>query len=1090
MSGTPNRGTGGAGASPGGAGPSPQQLAQMMAAMGGSPGPNGMPQMSPQQMAQLAAMMGGRGGPGGPIPPQMLAAMMAAAGGGGPQPGGGPGAGPAGPSPQQLAAQQQHQQSLALQENKELMHKTIMTRFAVLLSDIATVTKILEEGDRYDVNHSNPAPLTFPPLLVVACMVGNSKMVAYLLEKKPSLGIALNFPRRKVTVLHIAIMFGFTGVVKQLIDAGMKPIVLGSPDRLQGAELPLFTACATGNADLVRYFVDDLGAETAITLAYAPPPGQPAPPFLQSLPRDAIYAACIGYRPYMGDMMDMMEVVLSRGIEGVQGLSIPPQAYPAWPKSTEPALMTTEALDNPITASKPNYKAVLSLLIDKYGLGGINGPSTIPVPAEVANKPGYVNLRDPFPAAKWHDYARVAAQHANKEAVEFFLERGLLNTPLPAHIHVSKATDEASTRAVPALAVTADAGKDVKMEVVGGSVLGVGLLGSLSYPVTTLEALHTFTVRVACRPQNCFRLAHLLPATAIIVRQILNLPSDVQQIAAMVARHAGAMEKQKKEKAGAAVDDEEEEPTLSPRYIDALKAQCLHITMFLTNVMKQRPTSAPHYEDVNKSKTMDTFIISACEHASNRFAMALSALQEFAKKDSHAQSILEHASSEYKKIMATSFADVDDDDDESEKAAEKAFMRLLDPSEAMNQERFTAICMCLASNQRKKGGARWRKAAWGPEPLFCKEGVTSATTVASSSTATTTSTTTAAAFSDTDYTSIDPETYPLSSAFRTPSLDESSAAGGAGAAGGKDSKKTGGGGGFLKSALTLIKETATVDDGGAGSDEFAKLVSRQVVIREIRQHTAELLYYYKHPQNLSLSSSLYQAAEDVCSPDFWGAPPPPSAVKGEKNELDIQDVPMPEGAAASHLVKTIEKAFSAGYRSGPFFIPASATTTSGGSGSSEAVAAAAAVRAKEIGASTNAPIEAGLELSSQADYQQERAQRAAAIAGSGSTTSSSAASATTTAATVKDVDEDDLLLRAMAGAAGGAAAASSSSSAKAPAKGKKTTEGGKAGDAAAIGGRSGVCGNDAWFPASLAAAVVAAGWIVVSGWLNAQQPSS
>jgi len=516
------------------------------------------------------------------------------------------------------------------------MGQTIISRLSVLLHDRDTLAQLLADG--YDVSH---APGDFAPLALWAVISGSTAILDLVLERKPVLGVRIGLQRRQYSLLHAAVLLGHHTQARRLCEAGLAPLLRSSPP---GTDNVLHVACLAGQAGLLRYFVEECGADPHATTpgelvqlnpAAAQPPagGQAAPasppsPVMAanpSIPRDAVEAACIGLRPYLVDVADLLEAVLSRSIEGVQGVTVAPGTFPPWPRGTDGAV----ALDSGACDVRlGDTTAVLELLVDRYGCGP-------PHPA---------SQQDPKAALaasiRWFAYARAAAMHANAEALRFMLDRGLLDPP-PSVQPLTAAgagpdsaaapepplADEApapgaaplaaaaalrppvlavfAAPAAPASGAPDSAAVAAELAAVRSSLLCHATFGPLAFPPAANQVLQTLFIRAGCRPPFTFRLQLLCPPTALLVRCGRAMPADVAEAGAAVARRATLLAaRAATAAAGPSGRLGPAPPALSSLYVPMWARAAEDLARLAKALVDRRPAVAPHYERGNVDETL------------------------------------------------------------------------------------------------------------------------------------------------------------------------------------------------------------------------------------------------------------------------------------------------------------------------------------------------------------------------------------------------------------------------------------------------------------------------------------------------------
>jgi len=774
-------------------------------------------------------------------------------------------------------------------EQRKLFNMAVFARIATLLDDRATIEKMFDDG--YEPGHGMNG---FAPLVVFAAMLGSMPVLNMLLERKANVNVSISMQRRKLTPLHVATLLGFADVAKALIGAGASALLNAGPDRLQGIEPFLFSACAAGQAELLQLFVEEHACDPTVAIALPPaltqgPPASPAIAqarlVLPSMPLDCLQAACAGPRAYNQELCDLLEVTLSPVLEALGGnFRIPQEALPAWPRGSAPAVAAAaagtgagEALGG---ARRPparrDTRAVLSLLLDRYGLGGAGSGAADAGASAVAGVPAAaasVRMLGPFPPARWHEYARIAALHANAEAVAFFLERGLLDNPPP------EAPLAVFERAAPAAGGAADAPAG-SPAAVKTSLLGFATGGALSYPVTGPEAMQAVVTRVVARPPFTFKLLFLCPPAALLAEQALALPRDVARTAAAIAVHAANREGAPGSGAGGA--GPAGTPRLSRDYRPAIAAACDPLVRMFTEIRQQLPARAPYYAAQNRGEVMEKSAIHAAEGSNNAFASGLLALSVFRQKDPQTDAAVAAASGVTEAARAAAVRDPSVADMAAAPVSEAAVVGLLDPGCEMTQERFTRLCLAVAAHKlprEDRWDAMWRvpvSAAVEPEV-----GAGAAEAEAD------------AAIADAHS-----EEHALLRALQPP---ESVAADGA-----SDSAGEGGGlAAAVRSGLQLAKQSFTGGGNRAEAEVIGKGVARHMLLRATRRQVQGVLWYHRNPHTLSLASALWCAAEDVATPQFWQAVPGrlasilDAAVAGEAAAEPYLPVAAASGAAAA-----------------------------------------------------------------------------------------------------------------------------------------------------------------------------------------------
>jgi hypothetical protein len=737
-------------------------------------------------------------------------------------------------------------------EQRKLFNMAVFARIATLLDDQATIEKMFDDG--YEPGHGMNG---FAPLVVFATMLGSMPVLNMLLERKANVNVSISMQRRKLTPLHVATLLGFADVAKALIGAGASALLNAGPDRLQGIEPFLFAACAAGQAELLQLFVEEHACDPTVMIALpsALTQGPPASPaiaqarlVLPSMPLDCLHAACAGPRAYNQELCDLLEVTLSPVLEALGGnFRIPQEALPAWPRGSAPAVAAaaagTGAGEGLGGARRPparrNTRAVLSLLLDRYGLGGSGSGAADAGAGVAASASG--RMLGPFPPARWHEYARIAALHANAEAVAFFLERGLLDNPPPeAPLAVF---EQAAAPAVADRAAEAPAGA---LAAVKTSLLGFATGGALSYPVTGPEAMQAVVTRVVARPPFTFKLLFLCPPAAALAEQALALPRDVARTGAAIAVHAASLAAASGP--GAMGAGPAGKPRLSRDYRPAIAAACEPLVGMFTEIRQQLPARAPYYAAQNRGEVMEKSAIHAAEGSNNAFASGLLALSVFKQKDPQTDAALADASGVTKAASAAAVGDPSVADMAAAPVSEAAVVGLLDPGCEMTQERFTRLCHAVAAHKlprEDRWDAMWRvpvSAAVEPEVGAAAAG---AATVSAGGRS---------------------EEHALLRALLPP---ESVAADGASDGAGEGRGLAG----AVRSGLQLAKQSFTGGGSRAEADVIGKGVARHMLLRATRRQVQGVLWYHRNPHTLSLASALWCAAEDVATPQFWQAVP-------------------------------------------------------------------------------------------------------------------------------------------------------------------------------------------------------------------------
>lgn len=652
-------------------------------------------------------------------------------------------AGPQQPTPEQLAHAQR------------IVHTKSIARLLALTGDrenFFTMLQTYSANDRDNV---------FFPLALYAVALGSPRLLSDLIAARADLFVLIPSARRKLSLLHVAAMLGFTGIFKQIVEAGgdrmrrgaasadclysnsasvssagtssssgtgagagagagapdaPAPAAAGPVDTVRPSDPLVYFACAAGQPELLRYLVEDLGADPAVAapdckgawpsteqygldapleICGAPhPSGGPPPSRIGQHFADALHAACVGRRGLAleaGLLCDALMPPIMEASLAQNGIHV--SFAGDWPRGTHP-VNAVEAAESGVRAAPADARGVLALLLDRYGIGGLaaarygdgasssssgGGSGSSALVRASGGSGASRDLRSPLPPAAWHAYAALAAQHGNADAVAVLLERGLLDTPLPAPVSggagAGAASGSSSGGSVPALAVLAPASADPSDALVsssGAAALEISsadvaaVKSSLLFAATgdvlrgraiVQQQLQLLLAKLAFRGPLALKLLLSAPPAAMMTKLAVCLPHDMARCAALITERAAWLHASS---TGAAPSPAAGALQLSPLYPRlwtaaardniipaslALQEKRIEVQRAMAADAARRgpprgqdgkpirgPDGAP-LEAEDSFAVLTKAIIASAERAANRFARALQAAHDAADAD-------------------------------------------------------------------------------------------------------------------------------------------------------------------------------------------------------------------------------------------------------------------------------------------------------------------------------------------------------------------------------------------------------------------------------------------------------------------------